>query len=74
MPRLFRVVESLWTQMGPFLNFLYKGPEGWTTPKGEHFHCSVLTALKQRDGVAARQAIVEDITSGGAGLIDKLAD
>jgi Transcriptional regulators len=74
MPRLFRVVESLWTQMGPFLNFLYKGPEGWPTPKGEHFHCSVLTALKQRDGTAARQAIVDDIMSGGAGLLDKLAD
>ncbi|MBR0906356.1 MULTISPECIES: GntR family transcriptional regulator [Bradyrhizobium] len=74
MPRLFRVVESLWTQMGPFLNFLYKGPEGWPPPKGEHFHCSVLTALKQRDGAAARQAIVEDIIGGGAGLLDKLAD
>jgi GntR family transcriptional regulator, colanic acid and biofilm gene transcriptional regulator len=74
MPRLFRVVESLWTQMGPFLNFLYKGSEGWPAPKKQHFHSTVLTALERRDGAGARQAIVEDIISGGAELLSRLDD
>ena len=74
MPRLFRVVESLWTQMGPFLNLLYDGPERWPTPKGQHAHLKVIAALKRRDGVAARQAIVEDIVNGGAGLLSRLAE
>jgi GntR family transcriptional regulator, colanic acid and biofilm gene transcriptional regulator len=60
--------------MGPFLNLLYNGPEGWSTPKGPHFHCTVLAALESRDSAAARQAIVQDTISGGAGLLSRLGD
>ena len=74
MPRLFRTVESLWTQSGPFLNFLFNGPECWA-PDGEpHCHIQVLDALRLRDAVSARAAIVEDIVSGGAGLMVRLPE
>ena len=74
MPRLFRTVESLWAQSGPFLNFLFKGPECWA-PDGEpHCHIKVLSALRLRDAVSARATIVEDIVSGGAGLMVRLPE
>ena len=74
MPRLCRVVEGLWAQSGPFLNFLYSGPEGWPIGQTPHQHEQVLDALKHRDGAAARQAIVEDIAHGGAWLLARLPD
>ncbi len=74
MPRLFRAVESLWTQSGPFLNFLFNGPDCWAQDGDPHFHIQVLEALRRRDAPAARSAIVEDIVSGGAGLLAKLPE
>jgi len=74
MPRLFRAVESLWTQSGPFLNFLFNGPDCWAVDGDPHCHIKVLEALRRRDSSAARAAIVEDIVSGGAALMAKLPD
>lgn len=74
MPRLFRAVESLWTQSGPFLNFLFSGPECWADNREPHCHLKVLEALRRRDEPAARAAIVEDIVAGGAPLMARLPD
>ncbi len=74
MPRLFRAVESLWTQSGPFLNFLFNGPECWAVLGAQHCHLKVLDALRLRDAASARAAIVEDIVSGGAELMVRLPE
>jgi len=74
MPRLFRAVESLWTQSGPFLNFLFNGPECWALDGDPHCHVKVLDALRVKDAASARAAIVEDIVSGGAGLLARLPE
>jgi DNA-binding GntR family transcriptional regulator len=72
MPRLVRVVESLWTQSGPFLNFLYGDPETDARTKAPHAHTLVIDALRKRDAEAARRAIADDIIAGGAGLVRRL--
>ncbi len=74
MPRLFRAVESLWTQSGPFLNFLFNGAECWAVLGAQHCYLKVLDALRLRDAASARAAIVEDIVSGGAELMVRLPE
>ena len=74
MPRLFRIVEGLWAQSGPFLNFLYSDAEKWPVPEGPHPHIRVMEAFRARDGDAARAAIVADIVTGGEGLLRRLRD
>ncbi len=72
LPRLLRIVESLWTQSGPFLNFLFNGPACWAAESDLHIHTKVLEALSRRDAEAARAAIAEDISRGGAVLEARL--
>lgn len=74
LPRLLRVLESLWAQSGPFLNLLYAGPEAGPAGADPHGHVRVLEALRRGDGEAARRAIVEDIVSGGAVLMGQLTE
>lgn len=74
LPRLFKIVEGLWAQSGPFLNFLYSDAEKWPVPEGAHDHIAVIEAMRRRDGAGARAAIVRDIVTGGAGLMRRLQD
>ncbi|MGE7413219.1 GntR family transcriptional regulator [Methylobacterium tarhaniae] len=73
MPRLVRVVESLWAQSGPFLNFLYRPDDAPLAPGAVHNHVRVLDALRARDPEAAARAIADDITEGGNDLVSRLA-
>lgn len=66
-PRLLRIVEGLWLQMGPILNVLYERRDVPAT-ESRHCHLTVIDALVARDADLARQAIQEDI-SGSAGAI-----
>ncbi|WP_207538775.1 GntR family transcriptional regulator [Sabulicella rubraurantiaca] len=72
MPRLLKLVEGLWSQSGPFLNYLFDSA-GATVPD-PHPHVLVLKALRERDGVAAATAIRRDILEGGAKLLPHLAE
>ncbi len=74
LPRLYRVVENLWVQSGPFLTYLYSDSTNWQVPSPPHGHVCVLDALRRRDGAAARRAIVDDIVSGGASLMSRMSD
>ncbi len=66
MPVLFRVVESLWLQCGPFLNYIY----AQELPKWpRHPHVVTLDGLKWKDGGMARAGVVEDIACFGAVLL-----
>jgi DNA-binding GntR family transcriptional regulator len=72
MPRLVRVVESLWAQSGPFLNFLYNDAEPFPETGRPHPHALLIEALQRRDSEAARDAITQDIIRGGESLILRL--
>jgi DNA-binding GntR family transcriptional regulator len=73
MPRLLRIVESLWAQSGPFLNFLY-GEDDVTPPAGSvHGHFKVVEALRAGDPDAAAEAITVDIIGAGEALVRRLA-
>lgn len=74
LPRLLKIVEGLWAQSGPFLNFLYGDNKEWPVPKGAHDHVAVIEALRRHDGAGARAAIVRDIVTGGAGVMRRLQD
>ena len=65
-PVLLQTIESLWTQIGPCLNYLFediKLVESLTS-----HHLDVLDALKRGDGLSARRAMETDILTAGAFL------
>jgi DNA-binding GntR family transcriptional regulator len=68
MPRLVSIIESLWLRIGPSLNLLY--PTFAIERHGVSNHKTVLKALRQRDGAAARAAFENDIRDGYARLKD----
>lgn len=70
MPMLIEMLESLWIQVGPMLNFLY--PYGHPTYAGPHQHALVLEALKRRDTDALCLAIREDLIEGGQKFLEHL--
>jgi DNA-binding GntR family transcriptional regulator len=62
MPRLVSIIESLWLRIGPSLNLLY--PTFAIERHGVSNHKTLLKALRQRDGAAARAAFEKDIRDG----------
>jgi len=66
MPVLRAILQNLWLQMGPVIAAAYAG--GGRTMIEHHY--VVLSAIRQRDGKAAKQAIRDDLLSGGTVIID----
>lgn len=64
MPVLQRVVETLWTQIGPTISLLTT-VERPVSPQG-HPHEDLLTALEARDPAAARAAVERDLREHAA--------
>ncbi|MDX5361648.1 MAG: GntR family transcriptional regulator [Alphaproteobacteria bacterium] len=69
---LLSMIEALWVQTGPFLNFLYPGPP--LSESGHHMHEDVLRGLKDGDADLVAEAIRKDIVQGGAAILDHLTD
>jgi len=63
MSQLTDILERLWIQAGPLLNYLY--PHGHPTYRGEHQHQRIITALKQGDANALATAVEQDLIEGG---------
>jgi DNA-binding GntR family transcriptional regulator len=55
---IFPIVESLWMQVGPFLNGVFTTAG---TRNARDNHTQVLKALRRHDGVAAAEAICSDL-------------
>lgn len=55
---IFPIVESLWMQIGPFLNGVFTSAG---TRNARDNHTQVLKALRRHDGVAAAEAICSDL-------------
>ncbi|OYY85222.1 MAG: hypothetical protein B7Y61_07830 [Rhizobiales bacterium 35-66-30] len=64
LPRVESIVENMWTLMGPLLSVFHSTMPPRQIAGKEHKHYDVLTALRARDPVAAREAIQADIEWG----------
>ncbi len=72
MPQLTELLERLWVQVGPMMNFLY--PHGHPQYDGPHQHVQVLKALKAKDTNAVRQAVSADLIEGGRNFVSVLEE
>lgn len=66
MPTLKRFVDHLWMQTAPLIA---AGYAAFTPDMRVGHHRAIITALRQRDGAAARRAIEQDILDGGTQML-----
>ncbi|ERK09494.1 Transcriptional regulator, GntR family [Pantoea sp. AS-PWVM4] len=66
MPTLLLLIEQLWVQIGPCLNYLY--PQSMEMAKG-HNYDHLLEALQTKDVVLAEQVVMKAIDDGAAILL-----
>jgi len=72
MPVAFQMIERLWLQIGPVLNFdLRMKSERLSRRVAVGHHTDLLVALEQHDGYAARKALSEDIVSAGDFILSR---
>lgn len=64
-PALMAIIESLWLQIGPYINLL-KETDNWTSANRDHK--AIHTALLHGDPVAAGQALRDDISEAAKAL------
>jgi DNA-binding GntR family transcriptional regulator len=57
-------VDALWVSLGPLLQVFHTRAPRRDLRRDRHRHEDVLTALRKRDGVAARKALQADIAWG----------
>jgi GntR family colanic acid and biofilm gene transcriptional regulator len=69
MPSLLAIIDNLWVQVGPFLNFLYPGPD---TNQKQHEHLVIINAVKSKSPDEAADAVERDIVLGGRQILDHL--
>lgn len=72
MDTLVWMIESLWVQTGPYLNFLY--PSGVPAGDSVHPHEEILAGLEVHNPDAVAAAIKRDIVEGGAPILKHLKD
>ncbi|GAA4331098.1 GntR family transcriptional regulator [Pigmentiphaga soli] len=61
-------IESLWLQVGPYLNQIFK-PGAGRIDTADHHHMEVLRALRRGDGAGAARAIWNDLSSAADGIL-----
>ena len=72
MPHLTALLDRIWMQVGPTMNFLY--PHGHPHYDGPHQHNNLLRGLRQRDVRMVRDAIRDDLIEGGRGFVRVLEE
>ncbi len=72
MPQLTELLDRIWVQVGPMMNFLY--PHGHPHYDGPHQHTNVLRGLQQRDVQMVRDSIRDDLIEGGRGFVQVLEE
>jgi DNA-binding GntR family transcriptional regulator len=82
LPTALSIVESMWLRIGPALNFLLSRAhdDAKTNKSGEQIeqvfernHENVIMALENRNGIAARQAISDDINDAADYFLSLIA-
>ena len=72
MPHLTALLDRIWMQVGPTMNFMY--PHGHPQYDGQHQHNNLLRGLQQRDVQVVRDAIRDDLIEGGRGFVRVLEE
>lgn len=69
-PHLLRMVQDLWSQVGPFFNRLLES-EGYILHANEQ-HVKIVDALAKGEAETVRQAVVKDISVAAEALTPRL--
>lgn len=72
MPQLTELLDRIWVQVGPMMNFLY--PHGHPRYDGPHQHLNILRGLQERDAKVVRNAIRDDLIEGGRDFVRVLEE
>jgi DNA-binding GntR family transcriptional regulator len=72
MPYLLGLIESLWLNVGPLLNELYRRRRGTQIHDDAH-HAEVIKALRGGDAAGVREAIERDLTQALPHLLEIVA-
>lgn len=67
MPLLLKMLETLWLQAGPSMNFLFSQSYDESWPGGRH-HRAMLEAIRRRDGAGLARAVRRDLSEGSRRL------
>lgn len=60
-PTLVRITEMLWLRVGPIINLDLESSGGWRARSAVDHHGHIVQAIENRDGAAARKALVGDV-------------
>jgi DNA-binding GntR family transcriptional regulator len=69
-PMTLRIIQDLWTQVGPFFNGLFED-SGYLREANDG-HRKILAAIAKGDAARVRESIVWDISEAAASLIPRL--
>jgi GntR family colanic acid and biofilm gene transcriptional regulator len=69
MPTLLAIIENLWTQIGPVLNY---HPHEFNKQEIVGKHKAIIDALARGDGVATEEAIAYDLNSAAEVIVRSL--
>jgi DNA-binding GntR family transcriptional regulator len=69
-PILLRMIADLWTQVGPFLNFLFEDSD--YLPEANNGHKEILRAVEKGDAAALSKSVISDIVSAAKSLAPRL--
>lgn len=70
LPQLLRIIQDLWSQVGPFFNKLFDDTNYVGHANDEHD--KIVAALELGDANAVRQHLVDDITTAAKSLLPRL--
>lgn len=65
---MLSVIESMWMQIGPYLNQVFSSRNG-ATDTADHHHMAILQALRRRDESAAAKALWQDLSDAADGIL-----
>jgi DNA-binding GntR family transcriptional regulator len=66
---LLPIIESMWVQVGPYLNQMFDVRALGSARKAVHHHDAVLVALRRNDATAAAQAIWNDLAEAADSIL-----
>ena len=71
-PLLLELIQDRWSQVGPFFNELFEDTD--YLPHANEHHVRIVAALRVGDAAAARQSIIDDISTAAQSLMPRLRE